>query len=77
MTIEELKKVKFHFVAHMSMEDCHTKTYESEDGKLGWCDHVPFKNGEPKGRAYRHYRIGLKIYKTKAKFLEAIKDFNP
>ena len=77
MTIEELKKISFHFVSHMSMEDEHTTTYANEDNQLGWCDHVPYKNGQPYGRAYRHYRIGLKIYKTKAKFLEAIKDYNP
>ena len=76
MTIEELEKVKFHFVCHMSLEDEHTTTYASEDNQLGWCDHVPFKNGEPRGRSYRHYRIGLKIYKSKKKFLEAIKDFD-
>ena len=34
MTIEELEKVKFHFVAHMSMEDEHTTTYASEDNPL-------------------------------------------
>ena len=74
MTIEELEKVPFHFVAHMSMEDMHTTTYESDDGQFGFCDHVPFKNGEPHGRAFRHYRIGLKVYKSKAKFIEALKD---
>ena len=75
MTQEELAKIPFHFECHMNMEDVHTTTYSSEDGRLGFCDHVPFKNCEPKGRAYRHYRIGLKIYKSKAKFLEALKDF--
>lgn len=77
MTIEELRKIPFHFVCHMSLEDEHTTTYASEDNRLGWCDHVPFKNGQPRGRAYRHYRIGSDIYKTKAKFLEAIKAYNP
>lgn len=75
MTEKDLEKIPFHFVAHMNYEDEHSTTYSSEDGRLGFCDHVPFKNGEPKGRAYRHYRIGLKIYKSKAKFLEALKDF--
>ena len=77
MTIEELNKIPFHFVSHMSMEDEHITTYASEDDQLGWCDHVPYKNGRPFGRVYSHYRIGLKVYKTKAKFLEAIKDYNP
>ena len=77
MSIEELKKVKFKFHAHMSMEDEHTTTYFSEDGKIGFCNHVPFKNGEPHGRSYRHYWLNGKVYKSKKKFLEAIKDFNP
>jgi hypothetical protein len=74
MTIEELQKVPFHFVSHMSMEDEHTTTYASEDGKIGFCDHVPFKNGEPHGRSYRHYWLNGKFYKTKKKFIEAIKE---
>ena len=73
MTVEELEKIPFHFMSHMSMEDEHTTTYESDDGRFGFCDHVPFKDGEPHGRAYRHYRIGLKVYKSKQKFLEALK----
>ena len=77
MTTEEFAKVKFHLVAHLSMEDEHTTTYDSEDGRLGFCDHVAYKDGEPKGRAYRHYRIDNKVYKTKEKFLEALKDFEP
>ena len=80
MTIEELEKVKFKFHSHMSMEDEHTTTYFSEDGKIGFCDHVPrdeygmVKKG---GRAVRHFMIDGKVYKSKKKFLEAIKDYNP
>ena len=80
MTIEELEKVKFHFVAHMSMEDEHTTTYFSEDGKIGFCDHVPrdeFGMVKKGGRAVRHFMIDGKVYKSKKKFLEAIKDYNP
>ena len=80
MTVEELEKVKFKFHSHMSMEDEHTTTYFSEDGKIGFCDHVPrdeygmVKKG---GRAVRHFMIDGKVYKSKKKFLEAIKDYNP
>lgn len=77
MTIEELEKVPFKFHSHMSMEGEHTTTYFSEDGKIGFCNHVPFKNGEPRGRPYRHYWLNGKVYKSKKKFLEAIKDYNP
>lgn len=74
MTEKELEKVQFHFVSHMSMEDEHTTTYESEDGVLGFCDHVPYKDGQPCGRTYRHYRIYLTIFKSKAKFIKALKN---
>ena len=74
MTIEELKKVPFRETCHMAMEGEYTTTYMSKDGRLGFCDHVPFKDGEPHGRAFRHYRIGLKVYKTKQKFIEALKE---
>lgn len=77
MTEEELKKVPFRMVAHLAMEDEHCCTYISYDGRLGFCDHTPknkygdFRNG------YRHWQIDSKIYKTKEKFLEALKEFNP
>ena len=77
MTIEELEKVKFNFRSHVIMEDEHTTAYFSEDGKIGFSNHVPFKDGEPHGRSYRHYWLNGKVYKSKKKFLEAIKDFNP
>ena len=76
MTPEELEKVEFHFVSHASLVDMHSTTYANEDGRLGYCDHVPFKNGEPWGRSYRHYRIGEKVYKTKEKFLKALENFS-
>ena len=79
MTKEELKKIPFHFVSHLAMEGEHCTCYESQDGRLGWCDHVPMPtrhNQEP-GRAYRHYRIDTKVYKSRQKWLEALKDFQP
>ena len=77
MTEEELKKVKFTFVAHMAMADEHTSTYVSEDGRLGFCDHTLKKNEYEFGRTYRHFRIDDKIYKSYKKFVEALKDFEP
>ena len=77
MTEEELKKVPFRETCHMAMEGEYTTTYMSKDGRLGFCDHVPFKDGEPHGRSYRHYWLNGKVYKSKKKFLEAIKDYNP
>jgi hypothetical protein len=80
MTEQELSKVEFRETCHMAMADEYTTTYMSADNRLGFCDHVPrdeygfVKKG---GRAYRHYYINGKVYKTKAKFLEAIKDYHP
>lgn len=76
MTIEEFEKIPFRFVSHMSMSDMHISTYVSDDGRFSFADFVPYKNGEPHGRSYRHYCIGKKHYNSKKKFLEALKDFN-
>lgn len=81
MTEQELAKVKFHMVGHASFANEHTCTYQSEDGRLGFCDHTPvlsdFGGIREFGRPTRHYRIDDKVYKSKKKFLEALKDFNP
>ena len=80
MTEEELKKVPFRETCHMAIEGEYSTTYMSEDGRLGFCDHVPrdeygmVKKG---GRPVRHFMIDGKVYKSKKKFLEAIKDYNP
>ena len=76
MTIEELKKVPFRETCHMAMEGEYTTTYMSKDGRLGFCDHVPRdKYGMVKkgGRAVRHFMIDGKVYKSKKKFLEALR----
>lgn len=65
MTIDELKTIPFHFVCSAAWENEHTLTYESEDGRLGYCDHTPKRKNGDFGRTYRHWRIGGKVYKTK------------
>jgi hypothetical protein len=80
MTEEELKKVLFREICHMAMEGEYATTYMSKDGRLGFCDHVPrdkYGMVKEKGRVIRHFMIDGKVYKSKAKFLEAIKDFDP
>ena len=76
MTIEELKKIPFRLVTHIAMEDEHCTTYASVDGSLGFCDHTKKKGKFDFGRTYRHWRIGSKVYKSFAKFQEALKDYN-
>lgn len=77
MTKEELQKIPFHFVCSAAWEDEHTLTYESEDGRLGYCDHTPRRKDGQFGRTRRHWHIEGKVYKTEEKFLEALADFNP
>ena len=78
MTEKELQCVDFHWVSHLSMEHEHCTTYESEDGRLGWCMHQPINpvTGDPWRHPYTHYKIDGKVYKSKKKFLEALKDFD-
>lgn len=72
MTKEELQKVPFRCVGHMSTEKMHYLTYSSEDGLLGYCDRTPkLKHGQF-GKTRRHWRIGGKVYKSDEKFYEAL-----
>ena len=79
MTEQELAKVPFHFVGHVAMADEHTSTYANKDGRLGFCEITKVVSddgfGEVFGRTRRHYRIGSTWYKSRKKFLEALKDF--
>ena len=80
MTIEELKKVKFREMCHLALESEYSTTYSGLDGRLGFCDHTPRdEHGYVKkgGRTIRHYMIDGKVYKSKEKFIEALKDFEP
>lgn len=76
MTIEELEKIPFRFVSHLNMEGEHCTTYVSYDGRIGFCDHQPYKDDEPHGKPYRHWMVLGKVYKSKKKFLEAIKEIS-
>ena len=77
MTDKELQKIPFYFVSSLAMEDKHILSYESEDGRLGYCDHTPKRKNGDFGKSYRHWRIDGKVYKTKEKFIAALADFNP
>jgi len=72
MTKEELQKVPFHMVAHISTDKMYFLTYSSDDGLLGYCDRTPkLKHGQL-GKTLRHWRIGGKVYKSDEKFYEAL-----
>ena len=76
MTEQELAKIPFKCVCHMSLESEHIATYEDKSGRLGFCTHTAKVDEFTFGRATTHYRIDEKIYKSKKKFLEALKDFS-
>ena len=79
MTREELEKIPFHFVSHISFEDEHITTYASEDNRIGFSNHVPYKNGQPnrKKKAYRIYMVDGEIFDDYEEFLEALKSYSP
>lgn len=72
MTKEELKKIPFRMVSHLSMEDEHCSTYKAVHPflYLGMCIHQPYKDGVPKGKSYTHYMWNGKVYKSFGKLLE-------
>lgn len=75
MTEEEFNKIAFRCLGTMALDYEHTIAYTSEDGRLGFCDHTLKNDNGEFTRSYRHWRIDKKVYKSKKKFLEALKDF--
>ena len=74
MTYEEVKKIPFHFVSHLSMENEHTATYADDSGRLGFCD-ITKKKGFKFGKSRRVFRIDGTWYETKEEFIEGLKSF--
>lgn len=74
MTAEQLSKIPFRMVAHLSMEHEHCATFLNADYNMGYCVHTKRKDDGTFGRSYTHYQYNGEVYKTKAKFLEAIKN---
>ena len=75
MTQDELKKVKFHMVAHLSLAKEHQATYADDSGRLGFCDITKKKSEFEFGDSRRVYRIDSTWYETKEEFEEALKRF--
>lgn len=76
MTYEELKQVPFRFVSHLSMEDEHVITYISDNKRIGFSDHVKYKNGHPTREGYRVWMLDGETYEKDTEFLEALKEVN-
>lgn len=76
MKAEELKKVPFHFVSHISFEKEHVTTYISDNKRIGFSDYVKYKNGHPTKEGYRVWMLDGETYEDDAEFLEALKYVN-
>lgn len=74
MTYDEVKKVPFHFVSHLSLENEHQSVYADDSGRLGFCD-ITEKKGFEFGKSKRVYRIDSNWYESKEDFLKALKNF--
>lgn len=73
MEIDELKNIKFHMVAHLSLTTEHQATYADDSGRIGFCDITKKKNDFEFGKSRRVYRIDSTWYETFAEFVEALK----
>lgn len=73
MTKEELKKIPFHMVSHLSMENEHRSTYSDDSGRLGFCDITP-KKGLEFGKSRRVYRLDSTWYEKKEEFIKALEN---
>lgn len=75
MTYDEVKKVPFHFVSHLSLEDEHQSVYADDSGRLGFCD-ITKKKGFEFGKSKRVYRIDSNWYENREDFIKALKNFS-
>ncbi len=76
MTEEELSKISFKMVSHISMEHEHCSSYMNDEYGIGICRHVTKKNEFEFGRSYTHYMYKGVVYKSRKKFLEAYNNVN-
>ena len=72
MTLDELKKVKFHMVSHLSLAKEHQATYADDSGRLGVCDITKKKSEFEFGESRRVYRIYSTLYETMEEFAKAL-----
>ena len=74
MTKEELRKVPFHFVSHLSMTDQHQTMYVDDSGRLAICEITERISEFETGKTTREYRIDDKWYKTIKAFEKALEE---
>lgn len=76
MTEEEVRKIKFKMVSHLSMSDSHETTYESIGMplKITMVSSVRIKNFEPYGKSSNEYYINGKHVGGFKRICERLKD---
>lgn len=77
MTKEELEKVRFRMVSHLSLEGQHQSCYITDDCKplLSMCSVTGYRNGLPYGKTKRYYQFNGKEYKSTDALLKAISEY--
>lgn len=74
MTEEEFNKLPFRFASSLAMDNKHCTTYVNDDYNISICTHTIKREDFTFGRSYTHYLYKGVVYKSKSKFLDAIKD---
>ena len=76
MTAEELSKIPFRMVSHLSMAHEYCSTYLNDEYGISICKHTEKKNEFEFGRTCTHFMYKGVVYKMKKKFLEAFNKIN-
>lgn len=74
MTKEELRKVPFHFVSHLSMEKEYQTMYVDDSGRLAMCKITERISEFETGKVRYEYRVDNKWYKSKKAFEKALEE---
>lgn len=72
MTLEELKKIPFHFESYLSMTHKYQTTYVDDSGRLAICDITERINEITTGKKTREYRIDGNRYISPDTFVKAL-----
>lgn len=78
MTEQEFDSLEWQFSSHFGTPDHHSMVDKCKTmPNLFRCVKVNYKDGEPTNRGgYTHYMLNDKVYKSKKKLLEAMRNEN-
>lgn len=72
MTLEEIKKIPFHFASHLTLTDLYQTMYVDDSGRLAICEITERISEFETGKTTREYRLDSKWYKSKKAFVKAL-----